>query len=618
MNVGGRGRCVQSAGQPFPDFVLSNCMQWVASARKGLWQSMLYSGAQTQSSLCQWYVGYIHDVSQHVFDQWADDSQQAATALSSFLEDLIVPQAQTLGTCTAIETNPNVFTMLPVPSDHFQICGLTSSCQLRCADTLTFFYLQLNASKSSMPPFAYAVSAESPFFNPYQSTSSSLSYVAQQIVALSSRNLTSSLACQTCPPQGGCLLLVQTPWSQDGAFTATTYCVPPANALKASVYASGLEDWTFSLSGPSGTLTFVDLALQTNELYVLVGYSTASITISKAGAFAASASASSSATASTQQTLYAVRYDESDTFHKPQQALTYLLLDTNQIAAMLMTKSIQDSVFSMPVANVQVTQCSITTLLELASGVRGKLLFFLSLTFSAQGYTTQTNNELIMTAGAVNAIFLWYDPTFSSAAPQMQFFLPCTCVSGSPPCACTADQPCQPVLGCRPGLDAALYLGQMGTFLHVSGNTYLHIPATTNVQELALQYVSIDPTGDRTLYPVPPPNAGLNYEGRGGAGQMLLYKPLGPSPGQGQRAQIPALSAWTRADVFALSGLATRLVRSPVIEDSLHIPVRWLQSTQTSAAVVQWFAEMLLLLTDVGFQLQVSPSVFAKPLSPRP
>ena len=596
--------CVKSIGQPYPDFILSQCMSWVPASRKGLWQSILYQSGQNMQSVCQWYGDYIHNESKTIFDEWALDSQDAASALASLLQDLIFPDAQTMGSCTQVESNPNVFTLLPIPSDHYQICGKTSLCQLRCQDAFTFFEYELanGPGSPSTQATAFAVSTESPFFNPYQSTSSSLYYVDQRIVAMSTRDLASSRACSTCP--AGCVSIVKTPWTTSPQFKAISYCLPPAEALKATVYAAGLEDWSFS--SPStvqegARLTYCDFALQPQELYVLLAYSSASISIDQAG-FLFTQPASKVTT----QQMYAVWYDALNKFQQPQQAITHLIMDTSEISNLLMTPSVQKSVFGgTAVSNVQVTQCTISNLVELASSVRGKLIFFLSITFSVQGY--YANNQAIARAGTVNGILKWQDPVFypfEQTASTFQFFL--ACPRDGVQCKTLSAAGCPlPSPGCRPGLDTVLDLGQVGSLLHVNSDIYLHIPSSTNLMEsnMPLQYVQIDPSGNSTVFLKVDP-ASLQYTANSN-GHFYLSAFNSPSPSSGSKRSLDTnLGAWTRADVFALNGLSTRQVRSPVIETASSAPVRWLQSMQGAAGVVQWFAEIRLVLSSVGFQLK--------------
>ena len=601
--------CIQATGQLFPQFIVNHCMPWVPSSRKGLWQQLLYENGQSLTSICQWYGNYIHNEASHMLDQWTLDSTQAASSLGSFLQDLILPDAQTMGVCTTVESNPNVYTLLPIPSDHYQICGLTSLCQLRCADALALFYYELNNTsidQQNAAPFSQQVSGESPFFNPYQSTSSSLYYVNQRIIGLTTRTLTSSKACATCPSTGSCLTTVTTPWTSSNSYTVISYCIPPSSAIKATVYATGLGNWVFSLPSTEATLTYCNMALQQDDLYVLLAFSSASVSISQSGAFAFS---SSNLKTATLQQLYAVWYDESNVFKQPQQAMTNLLLDTSQISNLLLTQTIQNTLFdpSQKVSNTQVTQCSISSLVELASGVRGQLLFFLSITFSAQGYSQTNANALTMASGVVFAILQWSDPVYfgqQGGGAQLQLFVPCPCPpnsytgGGGPPPSCPDPQSQK---GCRPGLDSVLYLAQLGTFLYVESNLYLHIPADTQGGTMPFQYVKIDPSGNQTLYPVSPPES-LKYPGGFPTNNQIFLSQgtkMGPSP-----PQSSDIGSWTQADVFALSGLGSRQVRSPVIQNVSNVPIRWLQSIQSSPASVQWFMEMRLLLTQTGFQLK--------------
>jgi hypothetical protein len=205
------------------------------------------------------YGNYVQYEVEHALDTWVDNSQLSAAALADFLQvalllasyslppanrlphtqDLLVPSAATTGTCSAAEVNSNVFTLVPLPSEHYQMCARTSLCQMRCADPLALFYSELNntAKPSVTTPFAYAISAESPFFNPYATASSnSLYFIDQRIVALATRNQTLHPACRPCT--AGCLAVVKTPWSGAPTFAVRTYCIPPPEALQVPRVAS--------------------------------------------------------------------------------------------------------------------------------------------------------------------------------------------------------------------------------------------------------------------------------------------------------------------------------------------------------------------------------------------
>jgi hypothetical protein len=118
-------------------------MHWVPASRKNVWQGILYQTGQDTGSVCAWsvaavfffsslhlgdqddtllrYGDYIQYEAQHALDAWVDDSQLSATALADFLQDLILPSATTMGTCAAAEANANVFTLVPLPSQHYQV-----------------------------------------------------------------------------------------------------------------------------------------------------------------------------------------------------------------------------------------------------------------------------------------------------------------------------------------------------------------------------------------------------------------------------------------------------------------------------------------------------------------
>jgi hypothetical protein len=108
--------------------------------------------------------------------------------------------------------------------------------------------------------------------------------------------------------------------------------------------------------------------------------------------------------------------------------------------------------------------------------------------------------------------------------------------------------------GCKRGVDTVIALAQEGSFLHLSGQDYLHIPSDNSPRQ-PLRFVSIDPTGSKTQSESQPPGpfAGI-YKPK-----INLYRSSMFLYGQQQGSTTEA-GSWTSADVFALSGLSTRQV----------------------------------------------------------
>jgi hypothetical protein len=76
-----------------------------------------------------------------------------------------------------------------------------------------------------------------------------------------------------------------------------------------------------------------------------------------------------------------------------------------------------------------------------------------------------------------------------------------------------------------------------------------------------------------------------------------------------QQAQsLASTGAWTRADLFALSSLSTRVVRSPVLLSGVPT-LRWLQANQPNPTATHWFSELRVLNTPPwGFMLRAFAS----------
>lgn len=600
--------CVQSAGHPFPDYILANCMDWVPASRKGIWQNILKDSGADAVKMCQWYSDYLHTKAMRIFDEWTTESHLAASALASFLQDLIVPNAREMGACVNTQSNINTFVMLPIPSEHYHVCGKTSDCRTRCADAFAMFDYELKRAQQSPKGSSqfFDVSVESPFFNPYQSASNSLYYIEDRILAVSSRNLSSSLACSTCPSE--CLVVAKTRWDATSTISVATYCTPPPSNLMATVYlADGGSVWTFSapLEEPF-KLTFCNFALQTEEMYLLFGYTSASMSVASSGIF--SFTSASSQTIITQQRLYASRYERG-------QAVSAMILDTEAMTSSIFSSAIQNYIFDdVKVYNAYVTDCRVDSMVEIASGIRGTLTFFMSIMITAQGWVKHEDvptevsvgrepNQQVYRTGFVTAILTWCDPSRSTpcAIPnkQVDYFLPCSCGT-------EGDIICQRPsysLGCRPPLDDALFLARRGTFLHVMGNTYLYVPTADAVDargaKLKVQYVDIDPQGRSTVYPVEHPS-GLKYPVKTKERTITIYTPSSPTKAMQLRQNQ---GTWSHLDVFSTSGLVSRVIKSPCLSNTSSHPIRWFQAAQVTSSSVQWLWEMRIETSVRGFEM---------------
>jgi hypothetical protein len=110
---------------------------------------------------------------------------------------------------------------------------------------------------------------------------------------------------------------------------------------------------TFTISGQNAVaiLTFCDLALDQVELYVLLAFSTASLSISQAGLMMAGPT-----TVATQQQFYAAHFSSGQ---------QHLLLDTLILSNQILTPAIQRKVFvETTVSQGKVTQCTINARTE--------------------------------------------------------------------------------------------------------------------------------------------------------------------------------------------------------------------------------------------------------------
>lgn len=327
-------------------------MEWVPASRKGIWQSMVIESGSDSNKICKWYGDYLHGTAMHVFDEWSTESHLAASALASFLQDLVVVSnaQKNVGACIASQSNVNAFVLLPIPSEHYHVCGKTSECRLRCADAFAMFDFELKRSlqlgyhddHSANAPFqSFDVSVESPFFNPYQA-SSTVNYIEDRILAVSSRNLSSSYACSTCPSE--CVVVAKTQWEAIASVSVVTYCTPPPSNLMATIYAAdGGSQWSFKAPSVSKTmtLTYCNFALQVDEMYILLGYTSASMSITSSGIL--SFNPEQSASVITQQKLFAMRSVSDD--RTAQKTESLLLLDTDSLTSSILSPAVHDYIF---------------------------------------------------------------------------------------------------------------------------------------------------------------------------------------------------------------------------------------------------------------------------------
>ena len=242
-----RCACVSSVGRDFSSHIQESCMQLVPAAKKPMWQRLLAGAGGNSAGVCASFGSDLHRQAVTAFDVWAKDSTLAAGALASFIQDILIPDSGQQGQCAAAKTNPAVLALMPLPIDHFRVCGKTSGCRLKCADAFDVFefersrYASLHpGSSGSAAPVPFDLQVESPLFNAYAGSSSS-SFIPERIVAIAGRPAGGSTtgACSTCQAQGGCVHVLTIPWgNEDGPLTVATYCLPPPSMITAPVWAA--------------------------------------------------------------------------------------------------------------------------------------------------------------------------------------------------------------------------------------------------------------------------------------------------------------------------------------------------------------------------------------------
>jgi hypothetical protein len=296
-----RCACIDSSGQDF-DEAQAVCRRQVPHSLRGRYETMVAlesSGGGGSAALCRWYGETVQKTTLSLFDEWFVHSERAADALSSFLQDLVMPSGG-VDQCLSGSSNPYAIMLMPTPSTHFHVCGQTSACRLRCAQEWSLFDLyvaratgavsvppqlfstsvvrlvQLSCSLAAAPPLAQPMLLqESPLFNVY-GTSSASGAVTDRIAAL----VHGGPLCTMC--QDSCVSVLTTPWEFDPStewvgVRVVGYCIPAASSLTSYVFQSTqppipITAPAFVAGSGSGSavLTYADFARQ--PAYVVLGF----------------------------------------------------------------------------------------------------------------------------------------------------------------------------------------------------------------------------------------------------------------------------------------------------------------------------------------------------------
>ena len=574
-------------------------------------------------ALCEAYLAGIETQASAAFDDWFTHAEQSADALAGFLDELLVPNAYRGGSCTLTTANPSAIVLAPLPSTHFQVCAKTDLCRARCADAIAVFEFEkarIGAAASATPPTALSMSVESPFFNPYASSSATTTG-GSALLAFAS--LPTANATADCAARCGsartttCLAAARTGLTPGDEYALEFYCLPDPAMLQATLFASGLDP--LPLAGAAAmfdrdgyTLAHVDVlwapggALPTVLVYAARTLSATTLDGTTSTSEAHEVWAWSSASASAPSSALMMRRK---------------VIGTDDLAAGLLTPSVQRALFAgQALVAPQVLGCTIGAVFALmmsSSSATTTTTLFLALSAQIQGYTTATsdgatqNTKKIQGGYAVNAIVTWASSSSSpsaTATATARFYAPCPAT-----CQTATDPTCGGT--CNAGLDAALALAGTGTFQSMPLSSLFLLDQSPPAAAVVM------------LFYLPSSQSPLLAAAAGGltahvvcidVAHGLLLGAAGVCSGGPMMMRLAAanpdtagfLGTWTRGSVF--SSLATAQ-RKPLRDSRLtalsptnaSMGMRWLQATDgASVGAGQWLYETRALLTAGGWVLR--------------
>lgn len=587
-----RCTCITADGQDFST-VRDRCQEYIAPSLSFSYQSMLDSVANYDNNInsmgaCVQYGDALKTNALSMFDDWYVSSEASANVVGSFLQDLFVPSGGNMQ-CAAGPNNPWAVVLMPVPNDHFYVCGQTTGCRKRCSTEFDTFQARFDyvtrAGSSNNPkqPLAFPVSVESSLFNPYASVTSPGSLGSGQMLALA-RPGADYVMCQGCGSGADCVVLLTAPWAFDPsiwkAVTVAGYCVPPASSLNSFIFAapsspvaldppSLLSQSVLGSLGATGTtMTFVDFTRDTSPImYAMLGFSLQTTVTKAAGSVY------------TDKTIHALYIAPCIAQTQPQ-----LLISTDIVRESILNPVMLRFLFSASYAAQQavisVRTCEILTLVEVASQEPGKVVVFLAIGF---GLDTTDGSALPadMPNAVTHAIRVWCDPATAAASctSGTRFFPPClSCMNPMSTSKTMAQGNSADAIGCRLGLSLALHLGDTGVLAYNASNSvYLHIPSADATEAGAAMQVRkwyIYPDGSNTSLVEPNQNCLV----------------------QRTTANKAVLGSWTYSQAFSVP-TTQRTVRSTqitAVESTGDAKETWrlYQSTQYTAGSVQWLSEL--------------------------
>ena len=413
------------------------------------------------------YLNGIETQTVAVFDDWAMLAEESARSLASFLDEVLVPHGRS-GGCAGAISNPTAMVLTPLPVSHYHVCARTTLCEARCYDALAVFRAEMGRVASPhAAPGTYDLSAESPFFNAYATTTDAAvtAFAGEQQGAIAIATLpaiNASANCRLrCGDMGRCVAVLlpstrpQQPVATEAAIMGVRfYCVPDPAMLMSTVFPMALD--AFDLSGVNtlivqdgATLQHAELLWTPSQLLVLLYMARPTVAISL----------SNEATTTTTHEVHAWRPDGSGG------AVHRRLLRGEDLAGSMLTPQVQRALFNGDtLLRPQVVGCSISSVLAVVFA-SNRLVLYLAFAAQIKGYATSVGTEsgLTQVGHTLHAIITWEteDPLVEATASRtMRFFVPC-------PSDCSAFDVSKPTSCggvCSSGLDAVIDLANHGTF----------------------------------------------------------------------------------------------------------------------------------------------------------
>jgi hypothetical protein len=561
--------CVLPAGEDYVSYVQDNCMPLVPPTRKSFWQRTMFSvtlqSSETMHTVCAAYAADIEQQMYGAFDAWKAQAIRSAESVATMLDELFVADAHA-GSCQNTVSNPSSVVLTPLPLSHYQVCARTKACKERCADANSIFEYELQRLQSTglstdAAMQEYPVVLESPLFNRY--TSATNDNNNNNIVAIRTLPANNSVyGCQARCSAGSCLAVAS---MQANSMQVEFFCLPDPSMILATVYSTNLDSFqidTSPLTKDGGVIRGVDFSLQNSGVYVIVYVFKVltAIDIKLAGK---------------QLQSHEVHVYSST-------GVGVRVLRSEDLANRVLGQgNVQQILFEGGQAvKPEVSNCRISSIVEIASASPGQLVFFIAFTADIKSWVTPADSS----GGAwsentysVFAIFKW-----SEAGSSLAFFPPCSSACDTPNCGGT----------CHPQLEDVLSLAATGTFVHIDARAYLYVPSYaaammmvgTTTASYYLRNLQIDPINGLIVSSQKAPKTRLSST----ADNALL------------------LGTWTRASMFG-SIAAQRQLRDASAHGKTAMPFPFFFQAESTFSP-QWLQEIRLGNGNAGAKLRAFTS----------